>query len=175
MLLLRDFLVFCGFFRKKNGFGGDFLPEGQVMLHKQHGGRIFQNQLFDLDAGVEIDVIQRFIPDVQMGLLAQAFGKEHLFLLSGGKGFHVLLELHGGKAQLVQQRLKETFLNLTAFCELGQWPPQTGGVLGHIGQDQAGAYGNSALVGDGLAGEQLQQAGFPGAVDAVQHHPLSLL
>ena len=39
------------------------------MLHKQHGGFIFQNQFFDLDAGVEVDVIQRLVPDVQVSLL----------------------------------------------------------------------------------------------------------
>lgn len=41
-------------------FGGDGFLEGAVVLDEEHGGLVFLNQLFDLQAAGEVDVIQGF-------------------------------------------------------------------------------------------------------------------
>lgn len=48
--------------------GGNRLPEGSIMLHQDHGGAELPDQILDLDPGVDIDVVQRLVPDIQVRL-----------------------------------------------------------------------------------------------------------
>ena len=48
--------------------GGNRLPEGGIMLHQDHGGAELPDQILDLDPGVDIDVVQRLVPDIQVRL-----------------------------------------------------------------------------------------------------------
>lgn len=47
------------------------------------------------------------------------------------------------------------------FREMGQQPVQVGGVLGDIGDHQAGTGGDGAAVWDGFPQQDLEQAAFP--------------
>lgn len=38
------------------------------MLHQDHGGAELPDQILDLDPGVDIDVVQRLVPDIQVRL-----------------------------------------------------------------------------------------------------------
>ena len=56
-------------------FGGDGVPETAVVLDEQQRRLVFEQQLFDLHAGKDVDVVERLVPDIQMRRLAQAFGQ----------------------------------------------------------------------------------------------------
>ena len=105
-------------------------------------------QLLDLDAGENVDVVQRLVPDVQMGGLAQASGQQYLFLLSGGVVAHILLELHPLEAQLPQDRKEQALIETVPGGVVPQPAPQTGGVLRHVGDDQPAGCLQSAEIGD---------------------------
>ena len=51
------------------------------MLHKQQGGAKLQNELFELYAGYEVNIIERLVPDVQMRRRCERNGERDLFLL----------------------------------------------------------------------------------------------
>ena len=70
------------------------------MLHKQHGGAVFQNQFFNLHPGENVDVIKRFVPHVQVGRRQQAGRKQHLLFLSFRVVFHLFHKLHPVKIEL---------------------------------------------------------------------------
>ena len=59
----------------------DAFKEHRVVLDQQHGGLVLGQQPFQLHAGEHVDVIQRLVPDVDMGRDAQAAGQQQLFLL----------------------------------------------------------------------------------------------
>lgn len=48
--------------------GGNRLPEGGIMLYQDHSGAELPDQILDLDTGVDIDVVQRLVPDIQVRL-----------------------------------------------------------------------------------------------------------
>ena len=66
-------------------FGGNFVPERFVMLYKDHRGRKGSEQPLDLHPGVDVDIIERLVPYIQMCLLAETLCQQHFFLLPGGK------------------------------------------------------------------------------------------
>ena len=47
-----------------DGFRSDFFREDLVVLHKKQGGPVCQQQLLQLQAGLQVDEVQRLIPDV---------------------------------------------------------------------------------------------------------------
>ena len=51
------------------------------MLHEQNGRLVFEQQVFYLHAGKDVNVVERFIPDIQMRLLTQAFGEQDFLFL----------------------------------------------------------------------------------------------
>lgn len=61
---------------------GDISSERQIVFYENHGGRKFPDKTFNLHATIDVDIIERLIPHIQMGLLAQVFCYQHLFLLS---------------------------------------------------------------------------------------------
>ena len=61
----------------------DFITKGTVMLHKEHGGLIGAQQLLDLHTGEHVDIIQRLVPDTEVGRAAEGRRQQHFFLLPG--------------------------------------------------------------------------------------------
>ena len=49
------------------------------MLHEKHGGTADPQELLKLHPGEDINIVQRLVPHIQVGALAQAAGKKHLF------------------------------------------------------------------------------------------------
>ena len=56
--------------------------EGAVVLYQEHRGLIFQDQLLHLDAGKQVDIVQRLVPHIEVGALAQAGGQQELLPVS---------------------------------------------------------------------------------------------
>ena len=81
------------------------------MLHQQHGRCVFGEQPFQLHAGQDVDVIQRLIPNIQMGGDAQASRQQQLFLLSLGHALQWALEQIPGEIHVAQDGLEECFIN----------------------------------------------------------------
>lgn len=52
-------------------FRREFLSESRVVLHKKHRWVKAFQQLFDLDAGKYVDIIERLIPNVEMRLFTK--------------------------------------------------------------------------------------------------------
>ena len=55
---------------QRHHLGGDGVAEGAVVLDEEHGGLIGFDQGLDLQAAGEVDVVEGFVPDVEMGLFA---------------------------------------------------------------------------------------------------------
>ena len=53
------------------------------MLHEKHGGTADPQELLKLHPGEDINIVQRLVPHIQVGALAQAAGKKHLLFLPG--------------------------------------------------------------------------------------------
>ena len=79
-------MIVCGgLFSQLEDRRRDLVAEGGVVFHEQHGRPELQYQLFELQARVQVYEVHRLVPDVQMRLLAQAAGQQHLFLLPAGE------------------------------------------------------------------------------------------
>jgi len=63
------------------------------VLDEDHRGLGFFYHFFQLQAGIDIYVIERLVPDVEMRLLAEAFGQQQLLLLPGGEVAQVFFQL----------------------------------------------------------------------------------
>lgn len=74
-------------------FGGDGIAKGAVVFDKKHSWLIFFDERFDLQTRGEIDVIQWFVPDIEMGLFTETFGEQDLFLLAFRKCAHIAVEM----------------------------------------------------------------------------------
>ena len=72
------------------------------MLYKEHGGGVFLNQSFQLHSGINVNIVQRFVPEVQVCRLTDAFGKQHFLFLSLGIGLHRLFKQGTGKVHFPQ-------------------------------------------------------------------------
>ena len=131
------------------------LQKAGVVLHQQEGAGVVPQKGLQLHPGKHVHIVQRLVPDVQMGALAQAPGQQDLFLLSGAVAAHILLQLGAGEVQLAQDGLKEGLVNPGGRSECRQIPLQAGGVLGHIGDVQAGGQPQYAPMGDVLPAHQL--------------------
>ena len=80
------------------------ISECLVMLDHYHGGLILAYQFFQLAPCVDVNIIQGFVPHIQICLLRKACGDEHFFLLPGGEFRHVFFELHSHESHLLQDR-----------------------------------------------------------------------
>ena len=121
---------------QRHHLGGDGVAEGAVVFDEEHGGLVFLNQLFDLQAAGEVDVVEGFVPDVEMGLLAEAFGEKDFLLLAFGKGGHVAVEMIARKAHFAQEGEEEGAVDLRGFGEIEHVATEVIGALGHIGDDE---------------------------------------
>ena len=88
------------------------------MLHKNEGGTAFQNELFDLHPAPKVNVVEGLVPDVEMGLFAEAFGEKNFLLLAFGKGGHVAVEMIARKAHFAQEGEEEGAVDLRGFGEI---------------------------------------------------------
>lgn len=55
------------------------------MLDEKHRRAERADEIFELHTGIHVDVVERFVPDIQVRPLAEASGKENLFLLAAEK------------------------------------------------------------------------------------------
>jgi len=67
---------------KMNPAGRYGINKRAAVFHKQHGRSEFQHELLDLHTGENVNEIERFIPDIQIRLLAQTDFALHGILLS---------------------------------------------------------------------------------------------
>ena len=93
-----------------DGLRCDPPAEACVMLHKQHGGLVFQQKRFDLHPGKHIDIIERLVPYIKMGRRCQAGCQKDLLFLPLGLILYVFKELGAFKVQLAQDRQKQAFV-----------------------------------------------------------------
>ena len=143
------------------------------MLHKKQCGLFPHNQLLQLHPGIEINVVQRLIPHVQMGTPAQTDRQQQLLFLPVTVTGHIHRKKLPWKIQLPQHAQQQR--NLYSLCSgpLHKIPLQKSGVLGHIGDFQSGDLLYGSCAGFGLTQQQTQKAGFPAAIPARQADPLS--
>ena len=59
------------------------------MLDEQKRRLAAEDEVFDLHAGKGVDVVERLVPEVEVGALAQAQGQQRLFLLPVAEFFGV--------------------------------------------------------------------------------------
>lgn len=93
------------------------LHKAFVMLYQDHGRLKFQDQLLDLHSGKNVNKVQRFIPDIKMGLLTQTSCKQYLFLLASAVVLNSFFKLCSGKIQFSQKRQKQRLIYLL-LCDI---------------------------------------------------------
>ena len=72
LLLYSIFTVYSTLTPEPDCVGGDLLPEHLVVLYKKQGRLKVQKQVLDLNAGKQVDIVQRLVPDIEVGALTQA-------------------------------------------------------------------------------------------------------
>ena len=110
------------------------------MLHQKHGGTEFQDQLLDLHPGEHIDIIQRFIPDIEVGRRDEAACDQHLFLLAFGEVLHSLSELFPSEIQFSEDRKQQVFPKAFRLTVIPEGSVQMGGILVYIRNHQTGPH-----------------------------------
>ena len=86
------------------GFCGNILAKCPVVLDKEQCRLKDKNQFFNLNPAKYVDVVERFVPYIQMRLLTQTPRQQHFFLLPCAVIAYVFLKLNTGKIQLSQNR-----------------------------------------------------------------------
>ena len=110
------------------------------MLHEQNGGLVFEQQVLYLHAGKDINVVERFIPDIQMRLFAQAFGKQNLLFLPLAEFVQSLFKLLPRKIKFPQDGFEKSFVKKIAPDIFIQRPVQSCCTLRDIGNFQPLAF-----------------------------------
>lgn len=64
--------IICSFGERQNALQphnlcGDLFPKPDVMFHKEKRRTVFQEQLLNLHPGEHVDVVERLIPDIEVG------------------------------------------------------------------------------------------------------------
>ena len=108
------------------------------MLHEKHGGTADPQELLKLHPGEDINIVQRLVPHIQVGALAQAAGKKHLLFLPGAIIGQILFKLYPREVQLAENGLELCLVQFIAPRELAQAAPQEGGVLGRSEERRVG-------------------------------------
>ena len=80
------------------------------MLHKEQGGAKGENELLYLLAGNDVNIIERFVPNIQMRAFAKASSECRFLFLARAHGRQIGREILFSEAQFIQNGLKQTFL-----------------------------------------------------------------
>ena len=98
--------------------GRCLLPECPVMLHEEHCGTGGQKEFFQLDAGKNVNKIQRFIPKEEMSRLAQGGRQKHFLFLPFAVILDPLFELDSFQSQFLQDGSEKSTIQPAALnCE----------------------------------------------------------
>ena len=131
-----------------------------VVLHEQQRGPVLQQQLLHLHPGDHVDEVQRLVPHIQVGLVAEAGGQQHLFLLAAAVLRQIPFKLLPGGKSSFRRMVRNRVPSSPPFPgEVRQAPAQAVRALADIGDHQAAHGLHRAAVGDVLPQQQLQQAG----------------
>ena len=142
------------------------------MLHEEDGRAALQQQLLDLAPGENVDVVQRLVPEVELGRLAEAPGQEDLLPLPHAEALHGLLELAPGEVQLPQEGQEQGPVQTVSLRVVRQGSGKAPRVLLQIGDHQAAGQPHGPRGRGGLPGQQAQEAGLSGPVGARQVQPV---
>lgn len=55
------------------------ISKSKIMFYKDHSRRKFSNQIFNLHSRINVNIVERFVPYIQMRLLAKAFCYQYFF------------------------------------------------------------------------------------------------
>ena len=110
------------------------------MFDEQKGGLGVQDQPLDLHTGKDVNIIERLVPDIEMGLLAQAPGKQNFFLLTVAEVGNIFVKLRAGKIQLAQDGFEKTLVDLQILRVGAQIAGKAFGALGNVGDFQPVAF-----------------------------------
>lgn len=132
-----------------NYAGRCLLPECPVMLHEEHCGTGGQKEFFQLDAGKNVNKIQRFIPKEEMSRLAQRGCQKYFLFLPFAVIFDPLFELDSFQPQFLQDGPEKSIIQPAAFGKGSEVSFQPGGVLGDIRDLKPARNVYFPCVGDG--------------------------
>ena len=138
------------------------------MFDKDDGGMKFQQQLFELHAREDVDIVERFVPEVEVSRRAETCRQKHFLFLPGAVGGQILFKLSAGKIQLAQNGVKKRAVDLALRGVVGQSAQELRGILFHAGDLRSLAALHVAGVGERLSRQQLQKARLARAVVAAQ-------
>ena len=114
----------------------DFFAERPVMFYEEHGRLTGKQQIFELDSGKDINVVQRLIPHKEVRRLAEGARQQYFFLLPFAVCFNPLFELRALQSQFVEYGEKERCVYAAAQCIFGQCSMKMRGVLRDVGNAQ---------------------------------------
>lgn len=107
------------FLRHENGFRRHRFPKRPIVFHKDHRRAVILQQPFDLQSGIEVEIVQRFVPNVEMRLFAETFGEEDLLFLSFGIRSDIPFEVFFGKAEFIEYAPEQVFVHGVLSCKVG--------------------------------------------------------
>ena len=83
-----------------------------VVFYEDHCWLIFPQKVFDLHTGEYVDEVHGFVPDEQVGGLAEAFGEQDFLFLALAVFFYVFFELDSAEIQFSQECFKYGFIQV---------------------------------------------------------------
>ena len=78
----QHFLLFGS---QANAFCRYVISECKIMFYEDHCRRKFPNQIFNLHSRIDVNIVKRFIPHIQMCLFTKAFCYQHFFFCPAEK------------------------------------------------------------------------------------------
>ena len=95
-------------------------------------GRKLRIRVFQLHTAVHVDIIKRFVPYIEMRLLAKAAGKQQLLFLPFGVLGDILVKLLPSEIHIAQDGLEQCFIGGCLCDKAVQISVQMLGGLRHI-------------------------------------------
>ena len=99
------------------------------MLHEKHGGAGGKEQFFQLDAGKNIDKVQRLVPEEQVCRLTQRDRQQYFLFLSFAVLLDPFFKLDSFQPQFSEHSPEKSVIKSLLFGEARECPVQPGSVL----------------------------------------------
>lgn len=91
-------------------FRGDVTKKRGIVFHKEQRRTKGENELLYLRAGNDVDIIERFVPNIQVRAFAKASSECRFLFLARAHGRQIGGEILFSETQFIQNGLKQAFL-----------------------------------------------------------------
>ena len=145
------------------------------MLDEQHGRPVRFYRLLYLHARNDVHVIERLVPDIQIGALAQTQRQQRLFLLPRAPRLGARAEAAHIQSQPVQHAAHRRGIEAARRRQVGYRTGKPIRALRHVRNGKPRRDGQRPFVSDAVARHEAQKTALAAAVAAPYPQPVAAL